>query len=57
MDALDYGHRCTILRQGKPVLYISKALQHERGYVAIEKEALAVVWAMENFLLPIWQTL
>jgi transposase InsO family protein len=49
-DASDYGLGCVLLQNGKPVMYASKAIQqHERGYVAIEKEALAAAWAMEKF--------
>ena len=48
-DASIYGLGCVILWHGKPVAYASKALQaHEKGYVALEKEALAVTWALEK---------
>ena len=38
------------LQHGKPVAYASKAPTgaHEQGYVALEKEALAVAWALEK---------
>ena len=53
-DASSYGIGCALLQSGKPVAYASKALQaHEQGYVALEREALAVAWALEkhhNFL-------
>ena len=48
-DASNYELGGTILQHGKPVAYASKAPQdHEQGYVAIEKEALAVAWALEK---------
>ena len=48
-DASGYGIGCALLQSGKPVVYASKALQaHEQGYVALEREALAVAWALEK---------
>ena len=48
-DASGYGIGCALLQTGKPVAYASKALQaHEQGYVALEREALAVAWALEK---------
>ena len=48
-DASNYGLGCVILQHGKPVAYASKALQaHTQGYVALQKEALAVAWALEK---------
>ena len=44
-DASSYGIGCALLQSGKPVAYASKALQ---GYVALEREALAVAWVLEK---------
>ena len=39
-----------LLQHGKPVYFASKALtETQKGYIAIELESLAVVWAMEKF--------
>ena len=44
------GLGACILQEGKPVYFTSKALiEALKGYVAIELESLAVVWAMEKF--------
>ena len=46
---LGYGLGSVILQNGKTVSYSSKALQqHKQGYVALECEALAVMWAFEK---------
>ena len=43
------GIGCALLQSGKPVAYASKAVQaHEQGYVALEREALAVAWTLEK---------
>ena len=40
-----------LLQEDKPVYFASKALtESQKGYVAREKESLAVAWAMEKFL-------
>ena len=39
-----------LLQNGKPVNFTSKALtETQKGYIAIELESLAVVWAMDKF--------
>ena len=44
------GLGAVLLQDGHPVHFASKALtQAERGYVAIELEALAASWSMEKF--------
>ena len=44
--------RCMLLQNEKPVYFASKALTGAQiGYVGIELESLAGVWAMEKFLL------
>ena len=49
-DANIKGLGACLLQQGKPVYSASKALaEAQKGYIAIELESLAVVWAMEKF--------
>ena len=49
-DASIKGLGACLLQDGHPVYFASKSLQDtERGYVAIELEALAVAWVMEKF--------
>ena len=49
-DASIKGLGACLLQNGTPVYFISKALtETQKGYVAIELESLAVVWAMEKF--------
>ena len=49
-DASIKGLGAMLLQDGHPVYFASKALtQVERGYVAIELEALAASWSMEKF--------
>ena len=49
-DASIKGLGTCLLQQGKPVYFTSKALtETQKGYVAIELESLAMVWAMEKF--------
>ena len=49
-DASDYGHGATLLQNGKFIMYVSRALQqHERGYIAVEKEALTTAYTVERF--------
>ena len=49
-DASIKGLGTCLLQQVKPVYFSSKALtETQKGYVAIELESLAVVWAMEKF--------
>ena len=44
------GLGACLLQHGKPVYFASKALtETQKGYIAIELESLAVVWAMEKF--------
>ena len=44
------GLGAVLLPDGHPVYFASKALTHtERGYVAIELEALVASWSMEKF--------
>ena len=50
MDANCKGLGACLLQNEKPVYFASKALtEMQKGYVAIELELLAVVWAMEKF--------
>ena len=49
-DASIKGLGACLLQCGHPVYFGSKALTvSQKGYVAIELEALAVLWAMEKF--------
>ena len=49
-DASINGLGACLLQEEKPVYFASKALtEAQKGYVAIELESLAVVWAMEKF--------
>ena len=49
-DASIKGLGACLLQQGNPVHLTSKALtETQKGYVVIELELLAVVWAMEKF--------
>ena len=49
-DASTKGLGACLLHDEKPIYFASKALtEMQRGYVAIEIESLAVVWAVENF--------
>ena len=49
-DASNKGLGACLLQDGHPIYFASKSLQDaECGYVAIELEALAVAWAMEEF--------
>ena len=50
MDASLRGHGACLLQDSKPVYFASKVLRDaQKGYVAIELEALAVAWAIGNF--------
>ena len=50
MDASCKGLGACLLQNEKPIHFASKALtEMQKGYVAIELESLAVVWAMEKF--------
>ena len=57
MDASIKELAACLLQDSKPVYFASKALKDaQKGYVAIELEALAVAWAMEkfhHFLMPV----
>ena len=49
-DASIKGFGTCLLQEEKPVYFASKALTETQwGYIAIELESLAVVWAMEKF--------
>ena len=49
-DASIKGLGACLLQHGKPVYFASKALtEAQKGYVVIELESLAVVWAMDKF--------
>ena len=49
-DASGGGLGAVLLQEQHPVYFASKALTDaEKGYVAIELEALAIAWAMEKF--------
>ena len=50
MDVSTKGPGACLLQDEKPIYFASKALtKTQRGYVAIEIESLAVVWAIEKF--------
>ena len=50
MDVSTKGLGACLLQDEKPIYFASKALtKTQRGYVAIEIESLAVVWAIEKF--------
>ena len=49
-DASIKGLGACLLQDERPVYFASKVLtETQKGYVAIELESLAVVWAMEKF--------
>jgi hypothetical protein len=49
VDASNTGLGLVLLQEQHPILFASRALRdHELNYVAIEKEACAVAWAMER---------
>ena len=49
-DASQAGLGCAIMQDGQPVEYASRALtQTEQAYAQIEKELLAIVFALERF--------
>ena len=49
-DASDTGLGATLMQQGQPIAYGSRVLTPtERRYAPIEKEMLAIVWAMEKY--------
>ncbi len=54
-DASEYSIGAVLSQEGNPVMYMSRTLnRNERNYAVIEREALAIVWAVmraEKFLL------
>ena len=61
VDASDLGIGAIVLQEENgtkvPVAYASRKLkQSERSYVVIEKECLALVWAVQKFLRYLWGT-
>lgn len=49
-DASEYGLGSTMLQQEKPIAYASRALSDtEKNYAQIEKEMLAIVYALEKY--------
>ena len=49
-DASERGLGATLMQEGQPVTFASKALSKtEQGYAQIEKECLAIVFACERF--------
>ena len=47
-DASPYGVAAVLLQQGKPVAYASRTLNdHEKNYAQLDKEALAIVFALK----------
>ena len=51
-DASIKGLGPCLLQEGKPIYFSSKALtEAQKGYVTIELESLAAVWAMEKFII------
>jgi len=48
-DASPYAIAAVIEQEGRPVIYVSKTLSvAERNYAQIEREALAIVWAVKR---------
>ena len=49
VDASDYGVGGVLEQQGRPIICISRKLNDsERGYSQVQKEALAIVWAVKR---------
>ena len=55
-DASQSGLGCALLQDGSPLAYGSRALSvTEQAYAQIEKECLAIVFAMEKFhIFCVW---
>ena len=54
-DASEVGLGATLLQNGQPVAYASRALTTtERSYAQIEKECLAIIFACESFDLYVY---
>ena len=48
-DASPVGIGAVTEQDGKPILFVSKTLtKAERGYAQIEREGLAIVWAIKR---------
>ena len=57
-DSSSLGLGCALLQGGKPVAYASRGLTDtETRYSQIEKELLAVTWAMEKFNYYVYGTM
>ena len=49
-DASEYGLGSTLMQDGKPIAFASRALSNtERNYVQIEKEMLAILYGLNKF--------
>jgi len=60
-DARNEGIEAILLQEDSgvkhPIVFVSKKLlPRKRNYSTIEKECLAIVWAVEKLELPVWKT-
>ena len=54
-DTNDCGLRASLMQEGQPVAYASRALsQTERNYARIEKESLTICFGCDKFDQYIW---